>query len=169
MVNLSFTKNEFDRFSEKHGTLRLVGHTKRKNHCTCFDGENADPKCHKCFGTGWKYDWFLTKARRSQGSTGISASNDKIDFRLPFDISTLNFKYYFKTECDVSSYDFIIEFMNSEGRDKYPLYFIKNDKLNEGDGGTAAFKSFIANKVLIEQDVMQKALRNITSKDLGKV
>lgn len=166
---MQFIKNHFDRLTEKDGTLRLVGHTKKKNHCTCYDGEHADPECHRCFGTGWKYDWFITKARRGQSAAGVSASNDKIDFKLPFDISTLNYIYFFKTEVMVSSQDFIIEFMHPEGRTNYSLYFIKNNKVNEGDGGSPAFNSFIANKVFIDSKVLKRALSEITSKELKRV
>ncbi len=166
---MNFLKREFDKFTEEHGTWRLIGHTVMKNRCICYNGNEANPKCPYCFGLGWKYYWYLTKARRSQHGDSLSSSTDKVELDLPFKINTLNLKYYFKTECNINIFDFILEFMEPDDRSKYSLYLVTNDKPEQGEYGEPAYKTILANKVFVSEDHIYKALEKIDIKNLEKV
>lgn len=163
---MAFTKTHFDNLIKKDGHLILVAHTDMNVHCDCynFDTHEGVPDCHKCFGTGWKYEWYTTKARRS-----LKGQIEGIDLNLPVKIDGQRYLYYLKSEANIGEKDFILEFIKPEGRNKYNLYFVSSSINNEGEKSEISFKTAFTNKVLLNMNQLLKALELINISKLTEV
>jgi hypothetical protein len=161
---MNFNKREFDNFILKHGHLVIIGHTKKKLHCDCWNPQTneGDKTCTECFGIGWLYDWKLTKMRRAK----YSLDPDKIDSDDKIAAYTSRYKYYAKTEVDIGSQDIIFEFKNKQGRNYISKYIVRNVNTEIGEGGEPSFHTIITSQDVSNQDFMMKKVLELKKSNL---
>lgn len=164
---MNYTKKEFDRFIIKHGHTVIVAHSDHKLHCDCYDPKTnkGDKDCVDCFGTGWLYTWFYTKARRSK----YLLENDKMEVMSGIDAYTTRFKYFFKTEVPIAHNDFIFEIQQNLGRNTITQYIVKNLSPEIGEDGQVSYQTVIVNQELINQQIVRKKVLEVIQRDLEVV
>ena len=165
------TKRTFDSFLKENGHYILVGHTKMKNHCDCYNTstKEGDPNCPYCFGVGWNYRWYATKARRTQHGESLSSSSDRMELDAPIKFSGNTFKYYVKTENDINDFDLLIEFDIPENRQEYNLYLVSNHMVFRGEKGNPVYKGILAIRIVIDYNQIVKSLKLLNIEDLEEV
>jgi hypothetical protein len=152
---MTIDKEKFNETLKSHGHKVIVKHTDKKIHCDCFEQENQN-RCFKCFGTGWKYNWYITKTRRTKNGAG-SLANDRLEKIKAFIFSANSYKYYFKTEDKLANEDFIIEFKDND----INLFYIRNTDIKTGTEGVNVYQEVYANRVIINKEIVETSLLDI--------
>jgi len=164
---MNYTKREFDRFILKHGHVVIVAHSEHKLHCDCYDPrtDKGDKDCVDCFGTGWLYNWFYTKTRRSK----LLLEQDKLESHQAIDAYTTRFKYFFKSEVPIAHNDFIFEIQQNLGRNTITQYRVGNLSPEIGEDGQVSFQTVIVSQELVNQQVIRKKITEIKQSNLKVV
>ena len=148
-------KEKFDKNINNNGHKVIVKHSDKKVHCNCYEKDNKN-KCYKCFNTGWKYDSYITKTRRSKKGAG-SLTGDGLEKKEAFNLYANSYKYYFKTDDIVTVEDFIIEFNQNDLK----LFYVRNYDLKTGQKGIDVYNEVYANRVILDKDILETSFLDI--------
>jgi len=146
----------------------LVGHTKKKLHCDCWNPstDEGDINCKKCFGTGWNYNWYLTKTRRAEASM----IRDQLDLSEEIKLHTTTYDYFFKVEVNIKTYDFIFEIDNIRNPNNIDQIIVTNDVPKHGRYNNGTYKKVLANKIFVNsQDLVNQGVKDILNQELERV